>query len=248
MRDMLSDIEIARAAKLRPIAEIAARIGVPDFGPLPLRPPRSPSSNPKFLESLVGPAGRQADSRHRDQPDAGWRRQDDDHRRPRRRAEPHRQEGDHLPARALARALLRPEGRRDRRRPRPGRADGRDQSPFHRRFPRHHIGAQSAGRDDRQSRLLGQRARTRSAARRLAARARHERPRAARDRHRARRPGQRLSARGRLRHHRRLRGDGGVLPRSEPRGARGAARPHDRRLDPTTGGRSRRGPQGARAR
>ena len=33
---------------------------------------------------------------------------------------------------------------------------------------------------------------------------------------------QRLSARGRLRHHRRLRGDGGVLPRHRPRGPRAA--------------------------
>ena len=41
---------------------------------------------------------------------------------------------------------------------------------------------------------------------------------------------QRLSARGRFRHHRRLRSDGGLLPRDQPRGARRAARPHGRRL------------------
>ena len=42
---------------------------------------------------------------------------------------------------------------------------------------------------------------------------RHERPRAALDRLFARRRRQRLSARRRLRHHRRLRGDGDLLPR-----------------------------------
>ena len=42
---------------------------------------------------------------------------------------------------------------------------------------------------------------------------RHERPRAARDRLLARRRRQRLSARGRLRHHGRLGGDGDLLPR-----------------------------------
>ena len=130
-----------------------------------------------------------------------------------------------LSARAVARTLLRREGRRDWRGLRPGRADGRDQPPFHRRFSRHHVGAQSACGDDRQSHVLGQRAPSRSAAHRLAARARHERSRASRDRRRPWRE-QRLSARGRLRHHGRLRGHGGVLPRLEPRGARGAARPH----------------------
>ena len=107
---------------------------------------------------------------------------------------------------------LRHEGRRGRRRLRAGRADGRDQSAFHRRFPRHHLGEQSARRDDRQSHLLGQFARHRSAPRLLAARAGHERPRAAIDRLFARRRRQRLPARGRLRHHGGFRGDGDLLP------------------------------------
>ena len=55
--------------------------------------------------------------------------------------------------------------------------------------------AQSARRDARQSRPLGQRARHRCAPRRLAARARHERSRAARDRRRPRRRRQRLCPR-----------------------------------------------------
>ena len=58
-----------------------------------------------------------------------------------------------------------------------------------------------AGRADRQSHLLGQCARHRQPARGLAPRDGHERPRLARDRVLARRRRQRVSARGRLRHH-----------------------------------------------
>ena len=50
----------------------------------------------------------------------------------------------------------------------------------------------------------------------LAALPRHERPRAAVHRGQPGRRGQRLPARGRVRHHRRLRGDGGVLPVAQP--------------------------------
>ncbi len=59
----------------------------------------------------------------------------------------------------------------------------------------------------------GNAARHRQPPRRLAPRHGHERPRAARDRLLARRRRQRLSARGRLRHHGRFRGDGDLLPR-----------------------------------
>ena len=102
-------------------------------------------------------------------------------------------------------------------------------------------------RDDRQPHLLGQCARHRLAPRRLAPRHGHERPRAARDRLLARRRRQRLSARGRLRHHRRLRGDGDLLPRQRSRRPQGAARQHHRRLyaRPQAGARQR--PQGATA-
>ena len=151
-----------------------------------------------------------------------------------------------MPARAVARPVVRHEGRRGRRRLRPGRPDGGHQPPLHRRLPRHHLGAQSAVGADRQPHLLGQRARHRLAPRRLAPRHGHERPRAARDRLLARRRRQRLSARGRLRHHRRLGGDGDLLPRQRPRGPEEAARQHHRRLHarPQAGPRQR--PQGAR--
>ena len=117
---------------------------------------------------------------------------------------------------------LRHEGRRRRRRLRPGGADGGHQPPLHRRFPRHHLGAQPALGTDRQPHLLGQRARHRQPPRRLAPRDGHERSRASRDRLLARRRRQRLSARGRLRHHRRLRGDGDLLPCQRSRRPQGA--------------------------
>ena len=179
-----------------------------------------------------GQEERQADPGHGDLADAGGRGQDHDHGRPHRRAQPHRQEGDAVPARAVARAVVRHEGRRRRRRLRAGGADGGHQPPFHRRLPRHHLGAQPALGADRQPHLLGQRARHRLAPRRLAPRHGHERPRAARDRLLARRRRQRLSARGRLRHHRRLGGDGDLLPRQRPRRPEEAARQHHRRLHP----------------
>ena len=57
--------------------------------------------------------------------------------------------------------VVRHEGRRGRRRLRAGHPDGGHQPPLHRRLPRHHLGAQSALGADRQSHLLGQRARHR---------------------------------------------------------------------------------------
>ena len=117
------------------------------------------------------PSQRQADPGLGDHADAGGRGQDHDHGRPYRCAQPHRQEGDAVPARAFARPVVRHEGRRRRRRLCASRADGGHQSPFHRRLPRHHLGEQPARRHDRQPHLLGQCARHRPASRRLASRA-----------------------------------------------------------------------------
>ena len=84
MSEFKSDIEIARAARLLPIGEVAARLGIPadalcQYG----------SDKAKvrfdFLEQLARPAGRQARAGHRDHADAGGRGQDHDHGRPRRR-------------------------------------------------------------------------------------------------------------------------------------------------------------------
>ena len=144
----------------------------------------------------------------------------------------------------LARALLRGEGRRGRRRLCAGRADGGHQPPFHRRFPRHRRRQQSARGDDRQPRLLGQQARHRHPPRHLAPRRRHERPRAPLDRHLARRRRQRLPARGRLRHHRGLRGHGDLLPRHRPCRPPAAAGPDPDRPDAGQEGRHRQRPVG----
>ncbi len=135
-----------------------------------------------------------------------------------------------LPARALARTVVRDEGRRGRRRLRASRADGRHQPPFHGRLPRHHLGEQPAGGDARQQHLLGQPARDRSTARHVAPRARHERSGAARDRQLAGRRRQRLPARGRLRHHRGIGSDGDLLSRVRRERSAPAAGQHHRRL------------------
>ena len=112
-----NDWEIAQAAKMRPIIDIAReRLGIPADQIEPYGHYKA-KIGMDFVERFAGQqARRQADPRHRDQSDAGGRRQDHDHGRPRRRAQPHRQEGDDLPARAEPRALLRRQGRRGRRR------------------------------------------------------------------------------------------------------------------------------------
>ena len=237
MAEFKSDIEIARAAKKKPIQEIGAKARHSRRAPAALRP-RQGKDLGRVHRLQARRQGRQADPGHRDQPDAGRRRQDHHDGRPRRRAEPHRQEGDHLHPRGVARAEFRRQGRCRRRRLCAGRADGGHEPPFHRRFPRHHHGAQSALGADRQPHLLGQRARHRHPPHRLAARHGHERPGAARNHRVARRRRQRLSARGGFRHHRRLGGHGDPLPRHRPQGSGEAARRHHRRLPPRQDARS----------
>ena len=75
----------ARANK-QPIQEIGARLGIPAEHLLPYGHDKAKISA-DFIAVARRAAGRQADPRHRDQPDAGGRGQDHDHRRPRRRAE-----------------------------------------------------------------------------------------------------------------------------------------------------------------
>ena len=65
------------------------------------------------------------------------------------------------PARALSRPRVRRQGRRCRRRLRPGRPHGGHQPALHRRLPRHRRGQQPAGRHARQPHPAGQRARHR---------------------------------------------------------------------------------------
>ena len=174
-----SDIEISQAAKKRLILDVAKeRLGI---GPENLEPygHYKAKVSMDYVKSLQDKPNGKLILVTRDHADAGRRGQDHDHGGPDRRAQLHRQEGDAVPARAVARAVIRHQGRRRRRRLCPGRADGGHQPALHRRLPCHHLGEQSARRAARQSHLLGQRARHRPAPRRLAPRPRHERPRAA---------------------------------------------------------------------
>ena len=226
-----SDIEISQAAKMRPIVEVAAGEARHSAGICPALRPLQGEDLARLYRLARRPARRQADPRHRHHAHACRRRQDHHHRRSWRCAEPYRQEGGRLRARAEPRPLLRREGRRRRRRLCPGRAHGGHQPPFHRRLPRHRRRQQSARGADRQSRLLGQQARHRHPPGHLAPRRRHERPGAARDRHRAWRRRQRLPARSRLRHHRGERGHGDLLPGLRPRRSATAARADPDRPD-----------------
>ena len=135
---MRSDIEIAHAARLKPIAEIAAKVGAPENPPCILSLSPSPSSSMIFFAvSADRPDGKLILVTAISPTPAG--------------------EGKTTTTIGLGDALnrigketiiclrepslgpsFRPEGRRDGRRLRPGRADGRDQPPFHRRFSRHH--------------------------------------------------------------------------------------------------------------
>ena len=99
----LSDIEIAQQAKMQRATEVAQKLGIPEEHLEPYGHYKAKVSL-EYVDSLKGKQERQADPRHRDQPDARGRGQDDDDGGPGRRAQPDRQEGDHLPARALARA------------------------------------------------------------------------------------------------------------------------------------------------
>ena len=151
---MKPDLEIARAAKLRPIAEIAAKLDIPDEALEPYGRYKAKIGS-GFIDALESkPDGALVLVTGISPTPAG--------------------EGKTTTTVGLGDALnrigkraviclrepspgaeLRHEGRRGRRRLCAGRADGPDQPAFHRRFPRHHLGQQLAGRDDRQPRSTG---------------------------------------------------------------------------------------------
>ena len=164
------------------------------------------------LSPAARPTDRQTGPGDRHHAHARRRRQDDHQHRPVRRAEPHRQAGQRLSPRAVAGAVLRHEGRGCRRRQRPGHPHGGHQPPFHGRFPRHRTGPQSPGRDVGQPCPPRQRPGNRPAADRLEAGRRHERPGLAEHHRRPGRGEQFDAPRRRIRHHRRLRGHGLLLP------------------------------------
>ena len=175
-----------------------------------------------------GPTGRQGRVRHGHDADPGRRGQDDHAGRAHPGARRDRQEPGGVPARGVARSGVRHQGRRGRRRPHPGRPDGGPEPALHRRHPRDRRRQQPARGDDRRLDPARQPAPDRRAADPVAARGRHERPRAARHRGRPRRPRQRLSARDRLRHHRGVRGDGDHGGVAGPPGPAPASGPHHR--------------------
>ena len=143
MAEVKSDIEIARAAKKKPIMEIGAKLGIPAEHLLPYGHDKAKISAEFIASKKNGkdgklilvtainptPAGEGKTTTTVGLGD-GLNRIGKTGRR--------------LHPRGLARAELRHEGRRCRRRQRPGGADGGHEPPFHRRFPRHHHRAQSA--------------------------------------------------------------------------------------------------------
>ena len=144
----------------------------------------------------------------------------------------HRQAPGALPARGVARPGLRDQGRRGGRRLRAGRADGGHEPPLHRRHPRDRRGQQPARRDARGAHPARQRssASTRSRSRGAAAWT-STTARCATSSSASAAARTATSAADRLRHHRRLRGDGDRRRRPRPpRPARAPRRDH-RRLD-----------------
>ena len=84
MAEVKSDIEIARAANKKPIQEIGNKLGIPTEHLLPYGHDKAKISA-EFIAEAAQEQDRQADPRHRHQPDAGRRGQDDDDGRPGRR-------------------------------------------------------------------------------------------------------------------------------------------------------------------
>ena len=238
---MLSDIEIAQAASPKHIAEIAEAAGVPqeylemygtnkakvDYNLL-ADVPHKPGKLILVTAINPTPAGEGKTTTTVGLADA---------------LRPSREERGGGAAGAVAGARLRHQGRRGRRRLCPGHPHGGHQPALHRRLPCHRRCEQPACRacwttHIQQGNELGIDVR-RITWKRVRG---HERPPAAPHRGRPGRQGQRRAARGRLRHHRGLRGHGHLLPgyrHHRPEGAPGAgswwatptttspSRPHD---------------------
>ena len=189
---MLSDIEIANGATVRPDpSRWRPRRSGSTRTPGALRP-RQGQGGHRVPHLPRGPTGRTPGAGDRDVADPGRRGKTTtvvgltDAPRP---GPPRRR----VPARAVDGPVFGMIGRRRRRRLQPGRADDRHQPQLHRRLRCADRRQQPAGRADRQPRpLRQQRARHRRAHGDLEAGARHQRPRVARDRGRPRRPHQRL--------------------------------------------------------
>ena len=148
---MLSDIEIAQAHEMKPIADIAARVGLGEdeilqYGHYKAKVPLDVvKARPHRAARLVLVTGCS--------PTAAGRGQVDHFGRARRRAQPSRAQSGAVHPRGVAGSRLRDQGRGGRRGLFAGRADGGHQPPLHRRLPRDHVGARAAVRDARQPSL-----------------------------------------------------------------------------------------------
>ena len=154
---MRSSLEIAQEATLRPIADVAEEAGIePDELELYGRyKAKVDLSDPRAARR---PPGREDRQRHRDHADAGRRGQDDDVRRAHAGARPARPQAGARAPRGVARARLRDQGRRGRRRLHAGRPDGGPEPPLHRRPARDHGRQQPARGVDRRPPAARQRA------------------------------------------------------------------------------------------
>ena len=237
-----TDIAIAQAAKLRPVAEIAAELGLGDdevelYGKYKAKVSLKALARRKVKGRLVLVTGHQPHPRGRGQVhgdgggDAG--------------AAAPRQERRRLHPGAVARTGVRREGRCVRRRIRPGRSDGGHQPPLHRRLSRDRERAQPALRDAGLASAPRQCPRDRHAAHHLAPHHGHERPGAAQ--HHREPGGHQRGARARrpVRHHSRVgdHGDHGARHGSRRPGA--AARAHHRRAHTREAAGARERPEGA---
>ena len=238
---MKTDIEIAQAARMQPIADIAAQAGIPEECLEPYGKYKA-KIDLSFLEHAAAAPGK-LDPRHRYHTHPGGRGQDDHDHRPGGRA--CRRLGKSV-AVALREPSLGPVfGMKG------GAAGGgyaqvvpMEDINLHFTGDFHAIGAANnllaAMLDNHiyQGNALG----IDTAAHHLAAVRGHERPAAALRGGRPRRPGQRRPARGWIRHHGRFRGHGGAVPRGlGGHGPQSAPGPHRRRLhlcdgDPVTAG------------
>ena len=153
---MTIDLEIARAAKMKPITEIADKLGIPEDKVL-LHGSAYRQDCARSRRDADEKESRQTHPCDRHYADTERGGQDHDDRRAGRCPEQYRQERDDLYPGTFARSGVRHEGRCRRRRARPGGADGADQSAFYRRFSCHCGSQQSAGGDDGQPCVLGQR-------------------------------------------------------------------------------------------
>ena len=170
----------------------------------------------------------EAHTRHRNEPHSPGRGKDHREHRSCGRNAPDRAQRVPCPARAFARAGVRHQGRRVRRRVCTDSPHGGHQPAFHGRFPRRDFRQQPALRAHRQPHQIRQLSAHKGSD--MAAVSGPQRPRSARGGSGAGRQRERRAARGRLCHHGGERDHGGALPCDFPRRPQAQARQHRHRL------------------